>query len=168
MKKVCAWCTAEMEAASSASEEVTHGICPPCAARFFSDGHEASELGAFLDSFDIPVAAVDCSMRVLTVNERARQLFGESLAPLAGARPGEVFTCSYSLLPEGCGETIHCSGCTIRASLVETYQSGQAQIMVPAYLHKGDSRVRLFITTEKVADAVLLRIDALADDDPTP
>ena len=30
MKRICAWCELVMESPSSDSDQVTHGICPPC------------------------------------------------------------------------------------------------------------------------------------------
>ena len=30
MKRVCAWCQTVMESPAGDTEQVTHGICPPC------------------------------------------------------------------------------------------------------------------------------------------
>ena len=30
MKRICAWCELVMESPISGSDQVTHGICPPC------------------------------------------------------------------------------------------------------------------------------------------
>lgn len=162
MKRVCAWCNQEMGEAAAPPGAITHGICPGCAARYFAGGHPAQELGAFLDGFDIPVVAIDSRMRVLAVNAAASNLIG-GMVPDADLRPGEVFDCDYALLPGGCGETVHCSGCAIRLALEETYATGTPRLMMPAYLRNGDREVRLLITTERVCDAVLLQIDDLLE-----
>jgi hypothetical protein len=52
---------------------------------------------------------------------------------------------------------------------MDTLQSGESHIKVPAYpdLHHitGDYRIRFLITTERVADAVLLRIDNISEEE---
>ncbi|MCJ7776462.1 MAG: hypothetical protein MUP08_08760, partial [Desulfobulbaceae bacterium] len=69
----------------------------------------------------------------------------------------------------GCGNTVHCKSCTIRNTVTDTLQSGKSNIKVPAYpdLHHitGDNRIRFLITTERAAEAVLLRIDEISEED---
>jgi len=52
---------------------------------------------------------------------------------------------------------------------MDTLQSGKSNIRVPAYpdLHHmtGENRIRFLITTERVGEAVLLRIDEVAEVD---
>jgi hypothetical protein len=71
----------------------------------------------------------------------------------------------YSALPEGCGKTVHCSGCAIRNTVMDTFQSGKSHLAVEAPLVYGtpDNRheISFLISTEKVKDVVLLRIDTV-------
>jgi hypothetical protein len=80
---------------------------------------------------------------------------------------GDVFECAYARLPGGCGRTAHCSGCTIRQTVMDTVRTGQGHLRAPAYLNRatpdGVQRIPLTISTERVGDFVLLRIDAVED-----
>jgi hypothetical protein len=62
---------------------------------------------------------------------------------------------------------VHCNGCAIRYSVEATYHSGAACTDVPAYLDRrtpeGTARTWYLISTEKVADRVLLRIEPRGD-----
>lgn len=86
-----------------------------------------------------------------------------------GELGGNAFGCNYADLPGGCGNTAHCKTCTIRMTVMDTLQSGKSNIRVPAYpdLHHmtGENRIRFLITTEKVGEAVLLRIDEVAEEE---
>ena len=78
---------------------------------------------------------------------------------------GDVFECAYARLPERCGRTIHCSGCTIRKAVKETFETGEPRVRVPAVLNQededGPSVVYLTITTIKSGEVVFLRIDRM-------
>ncbi len=80
-----------------------------------------------------------------------------------GQLGGDVFSCAYASLPGGCGQTIHCKSCTIRITVTDTAETGKQHERVEAYqeLHHitGDRIIRFLISTEKVGDVVLLRID---------
>lgn len=77
-----------------------------------------------------------------------------------------MFECVYSKLPEGCGKTIHCDGCTIRNTVMHTMQSSKSHLKIPARLLLGTTEsvheVQLLISTEKVKDVVLMRIDSFS------
>jgi hypothetical protein len=160
MRKICAWCEKEMEQTLVPQDGITHGICPECARSIFSQQGTSHTLQVFLDSITVPVVAIDGLCRVTAVNESLRQLVGKADMTVVNSTPGEVVECRYAFLPEGCGETIHCSGCVIRRAIVETFKTGQVQDRVPALLQRNDKDIGLYITTERVGDVVLLRIDA--------
>jgi hypothetical protein len=100
-------------------------------------------------------------------NEAIRKLFQLDLPLMEGAKKGEVFECEYATLPEGCGNTVRCSGCVIRTTVTETFQTGQSQEKVPACLKRtpgnlGEKeKIDLLISTEKVRGFVLLRVDEM-------
>jgi hypothetical protein len=91
---------------------------------------------------------------------------------MIGRLGGDVFECEYARHPDGCGRTIHCSGCAIRRSVTTTFQTGQALHHVPAQLKQypqENRQVEMLISTEKVGDTVWLRIEALSPaDGPCP
>jgi hypothetical protein len=92
-------------------------------------------------------------------------MLGKGSPEIEGHKGGDVFECAYARLPEGCGNTIHCSGCTIRRTVMETHKTGKSSLRVPATLNRNDpedpDKITLLISTEKIADVVLLRIDAV-------
>lgn len=164
MKQVCAWCTQELgriESHADRRDEITHGICENCKDNaLFQMG---VDLGVYLDSLEQPIVMVNQEGVVVTGNHEARELLGKKLQEIEGCRGGEVFECAYSRLPEGCGKTVHCSGCTIRKAVMKTFETGRSFHRVPATLNQNDpnapEQINLLISTERLADTVLLRID---------
>lgn len=142
---------------------VSHGICPACVSNLtFQQG---VSLHQFLDDFELPVLVVDGDVQVTDANAAACRVLGKEADELRGHRGGEVFECAHARLPGGCGRTLHCSGCAIRRSVTTTYRTGEPQSMVPASLSRGDpddpSSIALSITTVKVGDLVLLRVERM-------
>ena len=80
---------------------------------------------------------------------------------------GDVLGCSYANLAEGCGRTEHCKTCAIRNIVMDTLANGKGYKNVPAYqsVQTGDGlRIRrYFVSTEKVEEYILLRIDDAVD-----
>jgi hypothetical protein len=120
-------------------------------------------LREYLDGLGMPVAVVDETGRIKTASDQTCRLLQKKRADIEGYLGGDVFECEYAKLPGGCGETIHCSGCTIRRTVTKTLQTGESQHQVPAYLNQatpdGTQQVHLLISTEKVENVVLLQID---------
>ncbi|MFH1123775.1 MAG: hypothetical protein V1758_08980 [Pseudomonadota bacterium] len=164
MKKMCAWCRKNLGTIDSdpgTEDQISHGICKDCQDNlFFQLG---VDLQVFLDSLKVPVLVVDSNKTVVTGNNQAQVLFNKTLLAIQGYKPGEVFECPYARLPEGCGNTVHCSGCAIRRAVMETYSTGKSLLRIPATLNQCSSekpeKIKLLISTERLADVVLLRID---------
>ncbi|MBN2430525.1 MAG: hypothetical protein JXQ27_03585 [Acidobacteria bacterium] len=74
-----------------------------------------------------------------------------------------MIECVHAGRPGGCGEQVHCKSCTIRNTVLETFQSGESCIRVKAYpdiqMGRAVKTFSIEITTEKVGDAVLLQVD---------
>ena len=173
MKRVCAWCNKNMGATPSeieAENVITHGICLECADRIYSE--RSIELTSFLDRLDAPVVLVDETGSVKDANKEARRFLQKELSDIEGFQGGDVFRCAYARLPEGCGNTVHCSGCTIRNTIMDTLQTGKSHLKIPAYLNRGvpddHKKIDLLISTEKVKGVVLLRIDKVSGNDADP
>jgi hypothetical protein len=164
MKIYCAWCDELIgEAADAAAGVAGPEICPSCRKEFVSD--EPGGLDRFLNRLPVPVLLVDQNVGVVMANDRTQRILGKDLSLLRGRLGGEVLECLHARLPGGCGQTVHCQGCQIRRSVTETYRSGRPQWRVPAYLHADappDARaLALLVSTEKIGDLVLLRIDGI-------
>jgi len=171
MKSICAWCKKELDSSefdSYPDDFITHGMCASCYDKVLLQ--IGVDLYKYLDILTAPVLLVDSAGIVRTANGEARKLLKKDLKKIEGNPGGDVFECAHSRLPGGCGNTIHCSGCTIRRTVMETHETGKGQHRVPAYLNQisGEStqRICLYISTEKVGDFVFLRIDEVKDSTP--
>jgi nitrogen fixation/metabolism regulation signal transduction histidine kinase len=177
MKRICAWCGKDLEKpseyAAPADGPISHGICSECVD--FLIRNDRQSLAAFLDRLTVPVLLVDARNTVILSNQSARAMFGAgSAANGEGSAPlvGTAIECAHARLPMGCGETVHCVACQIRASVRTTQQTGMALKNVEAFREVksslGEKRLRVRISTEKLGEAVLLRIEPVAESGAAP
>jgi len=166
---MCAWCRREIrdDRNSPSCEDsgpISHGVCEKCKSNFkFQMGAGFQE---YIDDLEAPVVVVDSGGTVKTANCKAQTLVGKKQNEIAGLRGGDVFECAYARLPEGCGNTRHCSGCSIRRAVMRTFSDGCSAREISVCLHRSTAehrvRTNLIISTELVGDVVLLRIDCIA------
>jgi hypothetical protein len=165
MRWICAWCQSDIPSLNrtpSDDDRISHGICVRCADALLAQN--GIPLQSFIEKIDTPILVVDDDVRVQSLNRAASDLLRHqpdlSLRPLAGT----VFDCIHAHQPEGCGRTVHCSGCAIRLAVAQTFKTGQPQIDVPATLSfPSDSPqdAQLLISTFKSGEAVALRVQEL-------
>lgn len=163
MNKACIWCKAELPTeVGDPAHIITRSFCSNCRELFSSPRYPMS-LKEYLNQIGLPVLVMDDDVRVLDFNEPARALLGGRLPDCVGYYGGDVLECAYARLPGGCGNTEHCKACAIRRTVTTTYATGKSQENVPAYQDivtpGGTREVRFLISTEKVGNFVLLRID---------
>ena len=168
MRQVCAWCGKEMgtyPADDELRKTITHGICDRCAYHIIAQA--GMPLQEYLDGLDTPVLVVNGDGIVEMANAHARAILQKDLSQIVGQKGGDVFECTYARLPQGCGNTIHCTGCTIRRTVMHTHETGQSHTRVLAVLNWENAdekqQIPFLISTEKVRDAVLLRIDRVGE-----
>ena len=117
----------------------------------------------FIDQLVRPVLVVNSEGRVKTGNEAACEMLNKGIDSMEGYMGGDVVECAYAKLPGGCGKTKHCTGCTIRNTVMRTFSTGKSQSKVEAYQYiqmpDDVKKMRFLITTEKVGEIVLLKID---------
>lgn len=167
MRKICAWCNKKLETPVSSDGTdlpiITHGICSQCAESFFLDPGESLE--EFVDSLNIPVLVLEASQRVLTANRKARSMLGESIAQLHMPMIGSALTCVNARQPGGCGKQSACQVCKIRATLLDTAETGRSHARVQAWRNltspSDETATKLTISTEKIGFYLLLRIDSM-------
>lgn len=168
MKVVCAWCKSELGSKAEDSDAlggyaVSHGLCDTCARHLMAQA--GMPLEQYLNGLEAPVAVVGPTGLVQTANAKARAMLGKEIGQISGLPGGDVFECEYALLPEGCGNTVHCTACTIRNTVMDSFQTGVTHVHVSARLNQmtpsGPQVVALSISTERVGDVVLLRIDQI-------
>jgi PAS domain-containing protein len=142
---------------------ISHGICEPC--RLDLLGDLGTPLREFLETLQVPVVLAADDLVVEGANPAAQKVLGKAEEEMLGRRGGDVFDCAHASLPEGCGRTIHCSGCTIRNTVTDTYRNGTPHLRVPSTLTRGEAdspqSVRLHISTERVGGKVLLKVEGL-------
>lgn len=164
----CSWCNNEVspeETGRSMDRRISLPLCPSCSELMvFQMG---VPLQTFIDRLPAPIFVVDNNGTVEAANSLGYRFLNKKPQDVVKKLQGVVFECAYSRLPEGCGGTIHCSGCAIRRSVHETYETGESRIEVPATLKydgPDDPRdVEMLISTEKMGEVVLLRIDKVCE-----
>ena len=164
MKKLCTWCKQDMNAAPldiTPEPPLTHNICNRCVDRLLDQHREKME--EFIDTFGEPVIATDGTMRVLFANNPARKSSPKESTDSKEFLVGDLIECGFALFPEGCGKSIHCDGCAIRKTIIDTHATGKGRLKQPAYLIRSTPlnrhAIQYLISTEKVRDVVLMRID---------
>jgi hypothetical protein len=168
MKRVCAWCNKLLGTVDSDDQpknSITHGICPACIENFFLKKVESLE--EFLNRLNAPILLIEPEPIVITANKQACEILGKDLSEIRGHKGGDVIECAYAKLPGGCGNQQHCKSCTIRITALETFATGKSFLNVPAYpdiqQFSKIKKMEILISTEKVGDLVVLRIDSIKD-----
>ena len=159
MERICAWCQKPLTSQNTHEEisGTTHGICLSCQDKLL--GVKRYEFNNFLDSFAHPIFVVNDEGIILTDNKTGQQMLGKSLPEIENFPGGIVFECVNAALPGGCGNTIHCVGCTVRNTVMETLYTGQPSVKVPASLETHTGQIDFHISTIPANGYVLLRID---------
>lgn len=168
MSRICARCKKQLSSSEELDleQDITHGVCSVCAARL-TGGDIPESIKAVIEMVDEPVMLINSLGVVKTANENGLRFLGKKLGAVENRLGGDVFGCAYATRPEGCGKTEHCRTCAIRNIVMDTIAHGRGYNKAPAFQKLktplGEKIVRFFISTEKLGDHVLLRIDD-ADD----
>ncbi len=173
VKRICAWCGAELGTITSediGQTPITHGICPSCAEKVLA--FERRSLNEFLETLEGAVIMVDDDGVVLDANSLARKVVKKDQEAVRGKRAGDIIECQYSRSPGGCGSTEHCqTGCVIRRAFNHTFSTGEGVERRPAsqtlFTPLGVKETQFVISTEKLGDVVMLRIDEVDGTDPS-
>lgn len=120
-------------------------------------------MAEFLDQIEVPVVVFGSDLTTLYTNRAAARLSPAALEKTRGRPMGELIECPHARLPEGCGRTIHCSGCTILRMLADTQRDGIARqafdVTKPVRRNGAPEIVRYCLSTQKVGESVLLIIE---------
>lgn len=165
MKRTCVCCKKELlESCPSGIDIVSKGICCSCLKQILAESPKTAR--EILNSLGKPILLLDNRNRIRAANGMARRILGRPLPDIENCLPGDAMECIHARLPGGCGQTMHCQACALRRTLDETLVTGQGLENVPAYqdVYQQDGSVvrrYLFISTEKIVDFILLRIDEI-------
>jgi hypothetical protein len=134
---------------------ITHGICGACA---------ASGNPGLLEAIGAPVLLMQGNPRqVVTANRKALALFGKELHEVENHRGGQVFDCLHSFSEAGCGKDANCENCKIKNAIVDTFATATPHHGVatelPIRKAGGTKPCAVQVTTEKIGDLALVRID---------
>lgn len=162
MTKTCAWCGKEVDLRGRVrppSDLANNRLCGSC--KEYVSRHIGMPLQEYIDSLSLPVLVLDNDVRVKAVNTAACKTLGKRPSDMLEQMGGRVFECANSTLPGGCGRTVHCSGCAIRRTVTNTWETGEAQARVPATLTSSNQSeaVSMTLTTIKAGELVMLRLD---------
>jgi PAS domain-containing protein len=157
--RACVWCQRELGAAEGGPLSTAPAVCDSCAAVLTSEDREP--LATFIEKVSAPLLVLSWDATVVMANARARVYLGKAVDDIAGRPSGDVIQCVNASEPEGCGRTIHCSGCTLRRSVQHTHETGE-----PLHVHSyhdvrtpaGIRTAWLEIATERAGELVLLRV----------
>lgn len=168
MIRVCSWCKKQMGKKEEYSSEgdITHGICSQCMIKVTNDGIPRSAV-EILDFIQEPVFLIDSEGVVKAGNQSGSALVGKEIEQIADKLGGDVFECSYAKEKGGCGKTVHCKTCAIRNIVMDTLSSNNGYVKVPAFQNimtsDGPKIMKFDISTEKVGECILLRIDQISE-----
>ena len=167
---VCEMCHKGMSPGVVARRAITCSVCDECF--YHLQAQSGMPLLDFLDGLGLPVLVADGDGVVELANRPLLELLDKDPSQVRGQRGGNVFECAYARLPEGCGRTVHCSGCAIRRAVTETFMTGKSLHKVRAYLNRDmdaeSPQLGLLISTEKAWGMVLLRIDHIGPQQDPP
>ena len=159
MRTTCSQCNEEFDKCpvEPNSSAVINGICENCKKNLFCQTD--IELRKYLDALPVPMILVDPEKGVKIANQMASAMLGKKLPDIEGYLMGIVFECKFAELPGGCGRTTHCSGCTIRLAVTETYATGNGFHKIRVFVNQEERQIPLLISTEKIGEFVFIRID---------
>jgi signal transduction histidine kinase/ActR/RegA family two-component response regulator len=85
------------------------------------------ELGAIYENAPLVMLLVNRKRQVVKMNAKALAMTRRSIEECVGLRGGEALRCAHaSDCAEGCGYGPDCEGCSVRNSVLRTFESGQA------------------------------------------
>ena len=167
MKRVCAWCKKVIKDEDDplSKGNITHGMCSQCFIETTSFNPRTAK--QILEYVQEPIFVIDSNGTIKSANKSGQLLVGKEYEEIENALGGDAFECSYASLGSGCGKTEHCKTCAIRNIVMDTLNAGFGFKSVPAYqsikTSSGTKIIRFLISTEKVGDKVLLKIDKVEE-----
>ncbi|MCY3412667.1 MAG: hypothetical protein INQ03_13600 [Candidatus Heimdallarchaeota archaeon] len=139
----------------------SEGLCLSCKADV-----EFAEVSIddIINENDFPILVVDPDGKVVTANIITLGYLQKTKDEIVQVPGGNVIQCIHSEEPEGCGNTIHCSGCAIRNSVMKTFSTQKPVFGIEAYqylrMEDGEvQKMKITLTTELVGNLVFLRLD---------
>lgn len=140
----------------------THGMCRDCLDHFLGQ-QQGLSFDDYLADFGVPVLIVDRRGRIAAINDAAAAMVGKSGDRVWGLLGGEAMECAYARLPEGCGNTVHCSTCTIRRAVEKTMTQRHQQLKSLVTLTKEGVQMEMLIETSWHDDMVRIVLEEIME-----
>ena len=154
MKVICSYCRKAMqESQTSGHSKILHDMCDRCI-EYFMPQWEGLSLGEYLDRFEVPVLILNEDARILAANQQMADLIGRPERRLKGLLGGEAMECIYARLEEGCGQTVHCTTCTVRNCVMHTLRTGETLNQVACYVEQDTGKRYFLLTTVKLGRSI--------------
>lgn len=164
MEKICSYCKKNMGDCEPFGETgISHGMCDTCFASF-DNQLDGVSLENYIEKFDLPVLIVNEDARILAANRLAQQTIDKPIRDMIGSHAGNVMECAHARLPEGCGNTVHCLGCTIRNTINEVTKSNDSRLHVSAVLSQDEKNIDMVLSAEKIDSFIQITIEQINKD----
>jgi signal transduction histidine kinase/CheY-like chemotaxis protein len=113
------------------------------------------ELLAIYDSAPVVMLLMDAELRVFKMNELGTVFSGRPAAEVVGLLGGEVLRCLHSTEdPRGCGFGPHCVSCPLRATVMDTLETGAShhnvEVAMPFAVSAGDEERHFLVSTSRL------------------
>lgn len=155
---ICSFCRKNLgEKEPLDNRNQTHGMCPECYEHMMRQV-EGISFDEYLEAFHLPVVIVNGEGRVLAANNRVLALLDRPIEKVRGFLGGEALECAYAQLAEGCGNTVHCSACTIRRLVERTRKEKCDFKKQRVYLTTEESELEMIVSTSYRNGMVCLTI----------
>jgi hypothetical protein len=157
----CAWCKKELKYHTGCDHRISHGLCCDCVSG--NDFSMGSSLIGYTDSLIKPVLIIDEELRILYANTATLTYFNKKTVEDNDYIVGDFFECIYTRLPYSCGHTYHCTVCTLRNAVEQTFYQQKMRVNTPVAItkHLDDNFIdfNMMVSTENAGDVVLLQVD---------
>ncbi|HEY6838327.1 MAG TPA: PAS domain-containing protein [Geobacteraceae bacterium] len=162
MTSICAWCKNELTQEEGETSVLPFfGMCGNCREMFFPRTG-APKFRRALDRLDVPVLAMDDDTKIVIANDAACHLFGKEREEIERKRSGDLFACTNTWLPGGCGKAPGCTNCGLREVVKDTYTTGKGHESVHATVTCGSPgrshKLELLLSTMKAGELVVVKM----------
>jgi len=107
-----------------------------------------SELSAIFENIPIIIMLVDRERRVRKINDTGVEFAGKTEEEMIGQRGGKALRCLHHLDdPKGCGFGSHCENCTVRNTVLDTFETGESHYRkegIITFKQEGEEREMIF------------------------
>lgn len=166
MQRQCAWCKEHMGFTEDKEDFITHGICIGCKNLLKETSLPLEKYKEFSDLVPEPTFVVSNQGIVKGINSTGIKELGLTQQDIE--RPGgEVFKCINAFRGGGCGQNEECKSCPIRTKVINTFKTGEGHLKESGIMSLQNlnayKNFKVTVTTERVGDYVLLRVDGLEE-----